>query len=108
MSQKMIRKEIRISEKRLQEIEKQMAYFDVENQASYLRELLDIGFLVKQKQMEGTGARLSELEIDGHIASIISQELLLIKMGIGSQLITSLSQEEVDRCREVLKSQHDC
>lgn len=103
----MIRKEIRISEKRLQEIEKQMAYFDIENQASYLRELLDIGFLVKQKQMEGTGARLSELEIDGHIASIISQELLLIQLGIGSEIIADASAESIKIARGKLMLEYE-
>ena len=107
MSHKMIRKEIRISEKRLQEIEKQMDYFAVENQASYLRELVDIGFLVKQKQMEGTGHRLSELEIDGHIASLINKELLLIHLGIGSKIISDATIESIEKGRDKLMMEYD-
>ena len=58
--------------------------------------------------MEGAGHRLSELEVDGHIASIISQGLLFIEMGIGSQLIADLSQQAIDSCKEKLKADYEC
>ena len=98
-----IRKEIRIKEKRMNQIERQMKHFQQDNQAHYLRDLIDIGYLVKQKEIENTQQIANDLETDAHISSLISHELLLIKMGIGSEHISEVTQDNIHLCREKLK-----
>ena len=102
MTIKYIRKEVRITEKRMGKIEDQMKYFQVENQAQYLRDLIDIGFHVKQKEADETQKKIDGLESEAHILSIINHEILLIKMGIGSLHIAELTQENIQSYREKL------
>ena len=103
MTTSYIRKEIRIKEKRMNQIERQMKHFQQDNQAHYLRDLIDIGYLVKQKEIENTQQIANDLEVDAHITSLISHELILIKIGIGSDNIAEVTHDNIQLYHEKLK-----
>jgi hypothetical protein len=102
-----IRKEVRVTEKRMIQIEAQMEYFQNDNQAQYLRDLIDIGFHVKQKEIDNTQKQIDDLEAEAHLSSLITHELLLIKMGVGSIHIPEATQENIQLYREKLKGFYD-
>ena len=102
-----IRKEVRITEKRMSQIEAQMEYFQNDNQAQYLRDLIDIGFHVKQKEIDNTQKQIDDLGVQAHLASMITHELLLIKMGIGSIHIPEVTSENIQLYRDKLKGFFD-
>ena len=107
MTTKYIRKEVRITEKRMGKIEAQMEYFQNDNQTQYLRDLIDIGFHVKQKEMDNTQNKIDDLEAEAHLSSLITHEILLIKMGVGSIHIPESTQENIQLYREKLKGFFD-
>lgn len=102
-----IRKEVRITEKRMGQIEAQMEYFQNDNQAQYLRDLIDIGFHVKQKEINNTQKQIDDLGVQAHLASMITHELLLIKMGVGSIHIPESTAENIQLYRDKLKGFYD-
>jgi len=102
-----IRKEVRITEKRMSQIEAQMEYFQNDNQAQYLRDLIDIGFHVKQKEIDNTQKQIDDLGVQAHLASMITHELLLIKMGVGSIHIPEATAENIQLYRDKLKGFYD-
>ena len=106
MKAKLIRKEVRITEKRMGEIETKMEYFEVENQAQYLRDLLDIGFFVKKKEMENEEITFNELEVDAHISALVNSEILLHNSGVKSEHFESITRENIDDFRAKLKEKY--
>lgn len=48
----LVKKELRINAEKLKNIRELMANHNIKNEASFLRELIDIGYYVKKKQLE--------------------------------------------------------
>ena len=56
-----------------------LIHLNEKNENKYIRELIDIGYFVKQKEIENRETKkLQELEIEAHIKTLISHEILLL------------------------------
>jgi len=55
-------KEIRIDKKRLREIRDLMAEYEVTNESQFLRELIDIGYMIKKSQLNKSDEDDEEIE----------------------------------------------
>ena len=52
---KLVKKELRVNAEKLKNIRELMANNNINNEAAFLRELIDIGYYVKKKQLESKG-----------------------------------------------------
>ena len=71
-----IRKEIKLSESKLNEIDVIMRHYGETKINKFLVELIDLGLLIKKKQLENDGDNEPSLLEKGAIASLINHEIL--------------------------------
>lgn len=71
-----IRKEIKLSESKLNEIDVIMRHYGETKINKFLVELIDLGLLIKKKQLENDGGNEPSLLEKGAISSLINNEIL--------------------------------